>query len=164
MPPKIKKQKSAPVRHKPKDSKGETGLTTTPPNLSYYIRKGKAVAIPIIQGLIIGSLIAIYAKMYYNDPQVIQPMINNLQRQRIALRRTVNELRDLSTVQAETPDLRFATEAQAEIVPQRATGDSMTEDEADFLESVNIIRNSGKYPTKEEQDKIISNLRNMFNF
>jgi len=40
----------------------------------------------------------------------------------------------------------------------------MTEDEADFLESVNIIRNSGQYPTKEEQDKIISNLRTMFNF
>jgi hypothetical protein len=119
------------------------------------------IAQDIIVGLIIG--IGVYIGFAFSVENYIE--VNNLVRQRALLQDTLQELHalNMSPVQATYPNLQFATETAAEIIPQPASGEILTENEEDFLDSVNHIRNSGEYSTIEEQDAIIASLRILLN-
>jgi hypothetical protein len=119
------------------------------------------IAQSIIISLIIG--IGVYIGIAFSVGNYIE--VNNLVRHRERLQATLEELNalNMSPVEATYPNLQFATETAAEIIPQPARGEIMTENEEDFLDSVNHIRNSGEYPTIEAQDAIITALRRLYN-
>jgi hypothetical protein len=164
MPPKTKKKqknKEAHIENTTPNPIKEDVRPELPSNTKKIPTIGE-MATPIIHGLIIGSLLALFIKMYITNEDeqiVLQVMSNDLRRQRRALNRTMRDL-NISAVQAEYPNLRFA-EATTEIVPQQATSGRLTQNEEDFLDSVNIIRNSRR--PIEEQNEIIANLRNLLN-
>jgi len=119
----------------------------------------------IIQSIIIGLIVGlgIYIGIAFSVGNYIE--VNTLARQRARLQATLEELNalNMSPVEATYPNLQFATETSAEVIPQPARGERMTEDEAEFLDSVNHIRNSGEHPTIEAQDAIITALRRLYN-
>jgi hypothetical protein len=127
--------------------------------------KQKSKLVHVIQSIIIGLIVGlgIYIGLAFSVGNYIE--VNNLVRHRERLQDTLEELNalNMSPVEATYPNLQFATETSAEVIPQPARGERMTENEAEFLDSVNHIRNSGEYPTIEAQDAIITALRRLYN-
>lgn len=181
MTPKKKKQPKLMGLTKKKD-KQETAKVDEPEILetnpggpttdtSENLQKIKEILKKIIQYFILGGLIALFTKQFLiDDNETTAYLIAALRserrliaRQQQNLQNTLADINDLtiSSVQAETPNLVFATQAAAEIVPPQGTSEMLTPDEEDFLDSVMHIKNSG-YP-EAIQNVMIEMLRNSLN-